>query len=272
MNSDQGILQVNVYNETIALPIENATVRIFTNDYSELLFEEHTDSSGQTPSVFLKAPPLEYSMEFGMPKPYDIYALTINADGFEPVYITGVQLLPLQTALQNVFMTPIVLDDFEAGNIDIYDHTLWGIFPPKIPEDEVKPLPDSGGLVVLPEPVIPEYVIVNLGPPSNPSAEKVWIPYKDYIKNVASSEIYSTWPIETIKANVLAINSFVLNRVYTEWYRGRGYEFTITNSTAYDQEFVYGRNIYDEISVVVDELFSTYITRPNIAQDRKSVV
>jgi hypothetical protein len=90
--------------------------------------------------------------------------------------------------------------------------------------------------------------------------------YKDYIKNVASSEIYSTWPEQTLTANILAINSLTLNRVYTEWYRSKGYNFTITSSTAFDQSFSYGRNIYQEISVLVDDLFTTYITRPNVTQ------
>ena len=90
--------------------------------------------------------------------------------------------------------------------------------------------------------------------------------FKDYIKNVASCEIYSTWPREAIKANVFAILSFTLSRVYTEWYRGKGYGFTITNSTAFDQAFSFGRNIFDEISEVVDEIFTTYISRPDLVQ------
>ena len=92
------------------------------------------------------------------------------------------------------------------------------------------------------------------------------MPFKDYIKNVACSEIYSTWPDATLRANVLAIISFVLNRVFTEWYRGKGYDFTITSSTAYDHAFVYGRNIYKSISIVVDEMFNTYITKFGIRQ------
>lgn len=87
------------------------------------------------------------------------------------------------------------------------------------------------------------------------------MPYKDYIKNVASSEIYSTWDEAAIRANVLAIQSFVLNRVFTEWYRNKGYNFTITNSTRYDQAFNYGRTIYEDISIIVDEMFTNYIKR-----------
>lgn len=90
--------------------------------------------------------------------------------------------------------------------------------------------------------------------------------YSDYIKNVASSEIYSTWPVETIKANVLAIMSFTLNRVYTEFYRNKGYEFTITSSTAFDHKWIYGRNIFTSISDIVDDIFNQYLSRPNVKQ------
>ena len=114
--------------------------------------------------------------------------------------------------------------------------------------------------------MIPEYVVVHAGRPDDPSAPDYWVPFKDYIKNVACSEIYSTWKTEAIKANVLAILSFTLNRVYTEWYRGKGYGFTITSSTAFDQSYAHGRTLFEEISVVVDDLFTTYITREGIAQ------
>jgi hypothetical protein len=133
-------------------------------------------------------------------------------------------------------------------------------------EADAKPLPPSKGFVVLPEPVVPEYVIVHAGKPADSSAADYWIPYKDYIKNVASCEIYATWPEEAIKANILAINSFTLNRVYTEWYPGKGYGFTITSSTSYDHAFTYGRNIFDQISKVVDDIFTTFITRPGVRQ------
>ena len=109
-------------------------------------------------------------------------------------------------------------------------------------------------------PVIPEYITVHLGPPSS-SAQNVTIPFADYIKNVASSEIYPTWPENAIRANILAQISFSLNRVYTEYYRSRGYDFDITKSTAYDQSFVNERDIFENISRIVDELFNDYIVR-----------
>lgn len=107
-------------------------------------------------------------------------------------------------------------------------------------------------------PYIPEYIRVSLGPPDNNSFI-VTVSYIDYIKNVASSELYPDWPYEALKANIYAIISFTLNRVFTEWYPSRGYGFDITNSTAYDQAFVNGRNFFDNISEIVDEIFNDYI-------------
>ncbi len=109
-------------------------------------------------------------------------------------------------------------------------------------------------------PYIPEYITVHLGPPDSP-AQNVTVPFNEYIKNVASSEIYPTWPESAIRANIYAQISFALNRIYTEYYRSRGYDFDITNSTAYDQSFVNGRDIFENISRIVDEIFTDYISR-----------
>ena len=114
-------------------------------------------------------------------------------------------------------------------------------------------------------PVIPETITVHLGTPSS-SAENVTVSFADYIKNVASSEIYPTWPENAIRANIYAQISYALNRVYTEWYRARGYDFDITNSTAYDQSFVKGRNIFENISEIVDEIFNDYIRRQGFVE------
>lgn len=109
-------------------------------------------------------------------------------------------------------------------------------------------------------PIIPEYITVHLGKPDQP-AQNVQVPFTEYIKNVASSEIYPTWPESAIRANIYAQLSYVLNRIYTEWYRSRGYDFDITNSTQYDQAFVQGRDIFDNISLIVDEIFNSYVVR-----------
>ncbi len=109
-------------------------------------------------------------------------------------------------------------------------------------------------------PIIPETITVHLGRPDDP-ARNVTVPFSDYIKNVASSEIYPTWPESALRANILAQISFALNRIYTEYYRSRGYDFDITNSTTIDQSFVYGRDIFENISQIVDEIFNDYIRR-----------
>ncbi|MBN7774536.1 peptidoglycan-binding protein [Clostridium aminobutyricum] len=265
--SDQGRLQVNAFALDVGKPASDASVVITSRDTNEVVDELMTDSSGQSAIIDLSAPPVDFSLEpESEVQPYSEYDVSVNLEGYEPVRLDGVQILSSTTALQNVNLRPIVRDEVQPQDIVIDPHTLWGIFPPKIPEDEVKPLPESVGFVVLPQPVIPEFVIVHEGVPTNTSARNLWIPFKDYIKNVASCEIYSTWPGASIRANVLAILSFTLNRIYTEWYRGKGFDFTITNSTAFDQAFTYGRNIYQEISLIVDELFTNFITRPDIRQ------
>lgn len=261
-----GQLQVNVYVADAGDPVQNAQVIVTRRGTTEPALQLATDSAGQTPAVELAAPPLSYSLSPDNPRPYSEYDVYCTVQGYQPVKIEGVQILPDASALQNITLRPSVVYRAPARDIYIDPHTLYGVFPPKIPEEEVKPLPEGTGLVVLPNPVIPEYMVVHLGVPADSSAQNVWIPFKDYIKNVASCEIYSTWPNQSIRANVLAILSFALNRVYTEWYRGKGYDFTITNSTAYDQAFNYGRNIFQSISLVVDEIFTTFVTRPGIRQ------
>ena len=114
-------------------------------------------------------------------------------------------------------------------------------------------------------PYVPQNITVHLGAPSS-SASNVTLPFSDYVKNVASSEIYPTWEESALRANILAIVSFALNRVYTEFYRSRGYDFDITNSTAYDQAFVNGRSDFENISRLVDELFNDYLRRPNFVE------
>lgn len=120
-------------------------------------------------------------------------------------------------------------------------------------------------MAIVIEPYIPERITVHLGPPDS-NAENVTVSFPDYVKNVASSEIYPTWEPAAIRANVLAIISFALNRVYTEYYPSRGYDFQITSSTAYDQKFIRGRNFFDSISVIVDDIFDNYLRREGVLE------
>lgn len=255
-----GILQVNLYFSNIGAPAEGVVVRVTDPYTNKLINESVTNAQGQVRNITLPAPPVEYSQEYGNPRPFNQYTVTASYPNYNEANIYNVQLFPDSLAVQNIYLLP------SYDNIIIPYPTLWGAYPPKIPETEVKRLPFPTGQIVLPEPVVPGLITVHDGRPDDTSANNYTIGFTDYIKNVASSEIYSTWPVEAIKANVLVIQSFALNRVYTEWYRGKGYGFTITNSTAYDQAFTYGRTIYREISDIVDEIFTTYISKSDLVQ------
>jgi len=264
--TDQGQLQINVTSAANRFPIDNATISISdTFEPDQTIEEVTTNSSGQSPQVTLAAPPVDYSLEAGSPRPYTEYTLRITAPGFEPVLVTGTEILPNVLAIQPVQMRPLDLGPSPSDDILIPDHTLYGDYPPKIAEPEIKPLGEDGE-IVLSRVVIPETIVVHDGAPNNASARNYYVPYKDYIKNVASSEIYATWPEATITANILAILSFTMNRVYTEFYRNRGYDFTITSSTAYDHKWIYGRNIYEDVSRIVDDIFTDYLSRPDVKQ------
>ena len=274
-----GFLTVSVINFSTNRPIKDATINIYGMDDQQnstgIVFENlKTDESGQVRGLTLPAPDVQYSLDpTSTVKPYSEYIVEVIAQGFDTVLIKGTQILTIVEALQYVPVgrpTQQTRKNNKKRQQDtIYDisaHTLWGNFPPKIPESSLKPLPPPTGFVVLDEPVVPEFIVVHDGLPEDTSAPNYWVPFRDYIKNVASSEIYSTWPDQTIYANVIAIISFTLNRVFTEWYRNKGYEFTITSSTAYDHKYVHNRNVFDNISVVVDEIFNTFIRRPPTAR------
>ena len=265
----QGYLQVDVVSDANSFPVQDADIVIArTEGPDEIIEETRTNSSGQTENLPLDAPPLELSL---LPeeteRPYAEYTIRITAPGFEPFVVSGTEVLADVTAIQGIRLRP--LSNASAGEqtetVTIPDHTLYGDYLPKIAESEIKPVIETGE-IVLSRVVVPQTVVVHDGVPTNASAANYYVPYRDYIKNVASSEIYATWPRSAIVANVLAIMSFTLNRVYTEWYRNQGYDFTITSSTAYDHKWIYGRNIFESISVVVDDIFDNYLSRPGVKQ------
>ncbi len=263
---DTGRLKISVTSSIGLIPVTDATVKISYKGMPDSIIETlNTDISGQTEEISLPSPPLEYSMEPGAEQPYSEYNIEVNAPGYEPVMVSGTEVLPDSLALQPIEMNPIEVEQEEEETIVIPDHTLYGEYPPKIPEDEIKPV-DETGEIVLSRVVIPEYVVVHDGVPSDSTAPNYYVKYKDYIKNVASSEIYATWPENAIYANILAIMSVTLNRVYTEWYRNQGYNFTITSSTAYDQKWMRGRNIFENIDYLVDTIFANYLSRPGVRQ------
>ena len=264
---DRGTLQINVTSSVNAFPVERAEISISYTGVPESTLEKiQTDSSGQTETIELAAPPEEWSLDIEEDRqPYSEYTLSIKAPGFEPVNIAGTEILANVKAIQNIQMKAADVSGEEDQVFVIPAHTLYGDYPPKIAEAEIKPVTETGE-IVLSRVVVPEYIVVHDGSPRDSTATNYYVKYKDYIKNVASSEIYATWPENTIRANVLAIMSFTLNRVYTEWYRNKGYDFTITSSTAFDHKWIPERNIFDSISVIVDELFADYLSRPNVRQ------
>ena len=198
-----GQLQINVTANLGLIPIQNATVSIsFTGEPDSTVETLTTDASGQTNTVTLKTPPLQYSLTPNSPMPYSEYTLSVTAPGYEPVIVSGVEVLPDVTAVQNIEMTPTEMTQEEEEIISIPDHTLYGDYPPKIPEDEIKPM-DESGEIVLSRVVIPEYIIVHDGVPADSTAANYYVRYRDYIKNVVSSEIYATWPESAIYANLI---------------------------------------------------------------------
>lgn len=271
-----GFLTVSVVDSTNNFPIVDATVNVYSMDtedqVSRLIFQNlKTDISGQIVGLNLEAPDLIYSQQPSDVRPYSQYIVEVIKDGYETTLINGTQILATVIAEQGIRMQPLQRSRrlYSRQNeiiIDIGPHTLWGNYPPKIPESDLKPIPPPTGFVVLDNPVVPEFVVVHDGMPEDKNAPNYWVYFKDYIKNVASSEIYSTWTRETILANVVAIISFTLNRVFTEWYRSKGYTFTITSTTAYDHKYIHERNVFDTISVAVDEIFNTFIKRPPTAR------
>lgn len=271
-----GFLTVSVIDSTTNYPIADADVNIYSvgseNQASQVIYQNlKTDISGQVVGLNLAAPDLVYSLQPSDVRPYSQYVVEVIKDGYETIIIDGTQVLATVLAQQGIRMVPRQRSKclYSRQNeivIEIGPHTLWGNYPPKIPESDLKPIPPPTGFVVLDNPVVPEFIVVHDGLPENKNAPVYWVYFKEYIKNVASSEIYSTWPAQTILANVIAIVSFTLNRVFTEWYRSKGYNFTITSTTNFDHKYIHGRNVFDTISVAVDEVFSTFIKRPPTAR------
>lgn len=266
-SSDTGNLNVIVTGTDSYSPLSSATIEIAnTGEPNRILESITTDQNGQTGYIELSAPPREYSMEPTDNQPYSEYNLKISAPGYQEGLISGVQIFSGENGLQSIVLLPSEqTPDYVYNPIVIGGHTLWEYYPPKIAEPEIKPLAESGE-IVLSRVVVPETLVVHDGVPGDSTATDYYVPYIDYIKNVACCEIYSTWPESTIEANILAIMSFTLNRVYTEWYRNKGYNFTITSSTAYDHKWIYGKTIYENISQIADRLYNRYLARPNVKQ------
>ena len=251
-----GYLQIQVRTAQSAIPLEGAQVRVL-DDEGNTLYPLTTDESGETQTVSLETVDRSFSLDPNYPGiPYEGYGVTVEAEGFQPVSITEIPIYDGQTATLPVAMVPL-----QEGQVRQIAENNITIGPPAVTmTGERNQEGSSADARVLRQVVIPNPITVHLGAPSTFAAD-VKVQFSDYVKNVASCEIYPTWPISALKANIYAIMTFAINRVYTEWYRSQGYSFDITNNTAFDQYYVPGHPIYDSISRAVDELFGEYIRR-----------
>lgn len=269
-----GKLQFQLYFGQEAYPINNANIFIIDSISGIPVFDGllTVDSSGKSQIIDLYTLDKELS-ETPNPNviPYTTYDAYIISETFRNVLIKNIEIFANTTSIQPISMLPKGRAVNEFDLIDITPHGLVKENEPstsnynsKLNSSTVETNKDSTSFL-LKKPVIPTNITIHLGTPTS-NAANVTIPFTSYIKNVASSEIYPTWPENAIKANIYAQISFTLNRIYTEWYRSRGYDFDITNSTAYDHYFVNGRNIFENISRIVDDIFNDYISRKNFVE------
>ena len=250
-----GYLITQTRTASDAVPLEGISIRIL-DDEERGIYELMTNESGETPLVSLETIDASLSQDPYYPgQPFVSYDVLAQAEGFQPIYISGVPIYEGETAILPITMIPMqeVQRNIETARITIEK--------PAVSRPEVRyqqePVEEPR---ILRQVVIPRVITVHLGSPSS-YASNIQVPFTDYIKNVASSEIYPTWPNAALRANIYAIITFALNRIYTEWYRSHGYSFDITNSTAYDQAYVYGGPVYESISRIVDEIFNEYVRR-----------
>lgn len=251
-----GYLQVQTRTAQEAIPLDGVSVRIL-DDESNTLYRLTTDESGQTPPVALETIDRSFSQNPNyLGQPYANYGVQIEAEGFQPVSVTEIPIFDQETATLPVTLTPL---QEGAAPRQAPENIIIG--PPAAAGKEARNQEGStADSRILRQVAIPNPITVHLGAPGSYAAN-VEVPFSDYVKNVASSEVYPTWPENALRANIYAIMTFALNRVYTEWYKSQGYSYDITNSTAYDQYYVPGRPIYESISRIVDELFGEYARR-----------
>ena len=253
-----GYLTMQARTAHEALPLQGVQVTVL-DDEQNRIYELTTDENGETRRVSLETMDKRYSQDENFTgTPYITYNVFAQAEGFDSVSVSEIPIFDGQSAILPLVLVPI------SGQRQGGMQTEIMVGAPAVAmEGEREPegdLQSGESPQVLRQVAIPNPITVHLGTP-NSAASNVQVSFPDYVKNVASSEIYPTWPEASLRANIYAMITFALNRVYPEWYRAQGYSFDITNSTSYDQYFVYGRPIYDSISRVVDQIFNEYVRR-----------
>lgn len=250
-----GYLTVQARTAHDAVPIANVYIQI-VDHAKNIIYEMTTDGNGETQVVPLETIDKSFSLnQYYTGIPYFSYSVFAQKAGFNTISVVDIPILDGETAILPIALVPMQERQTSPEQTNIYVGK-----PAVAMQGARKQEGPMAAPYVLRQVVIPNPITVHMGAPSA-YASNVQVSFSDYVKNVASSEIYPTWPDAALRANIYAIITFALNRIYTEWYRNQGYNFDITNSTAYDQYFVYGRPIYDSISKIVDEIFNEYVRR-----------
>ncbi len=256
-----GFLQVKVSTQS-ALPVENALIKIIDSKTMQVLDEytTYTDISGNTQKLELDTIDKSLSQNPDETEiPYKNYNVSIEKNGFIIGEIIGLQIFDGILSIQNIDLLPRPVNYGNNYEMESYKGEPEQLFK----TEEFLQEGITGR--VLPSVVIPEYITVHLGKPDE-DVQDVRVPFVTYLKSVAASEIYPTWPTESLKANILAQCTFALNRIYTEWYKSKGYNFDITSSTSYDQKYIHNRNTFESTDEIVEEFFDNYVSK-NFAKD-----
>ena len=252
-----GYLTMQARTAHDAVPLQGVRITVL-DDEQNRVYELRTDENGETRRVPLETVDKRFSLNPDFTgTPFVTYNVLAQAEGFNSVYVSDIPVYDGESAVLPIMLVPM------QGQQGREVQTQIPVGAPAVSmtgERNQEGAPEGEEPYVLRQVVIPNPITVHLGTPAS-SASNVQVSFPDYVKNVASSEIYPTWPEAALRANIYAIITFALNRVYTAWYRSKGYPFDITNSTAYDQAFVYGRPIYSSISRIVDQIFNEYVRR-----------
>ena len=287
-----GKLKIQCYLEDTYIPIEGVNVEVTSSDedfnHIGKIVEKCTNSEGNINGIELDLDDCTTEK-----RPYGIFNIMLTKKGYKQHCIKGIQIFEGITSIQKCHLEKGMNSDCSCSHITIPEHkhvsqscskcndnlkyniklkeeTIKNDYKEEKNKDKKKSKKKckcksskKHGYRVLDSVVVPSVITVHSGSPTNTAAPNHTVNFTDYIKNVASSEIYPSWNVDAIRANVYCIVSFVLSRVYSEWYPSKGYNFDITNDTAYDQAFVFGRNTFDTVDTIVDQLFNVYIRRDN---------
>ena len=250
-----GTLRIQTFAARQSAPMEGVTVAVQGDGFTLHCI---TDATGSAADIPVEAPACTLSLdEDNTIRPYAVVSLTAAKSGYRTVRIEGIQIFAGQITLAQPAMIPVTEEgkDIPDAPIVIPPHPLFAGSGGSGAQPVENCVPR-----VLDKVIIPKNITVHLGKPAA-SARNVTVSFRDYIANVASSEVYPTWPEQALRANIHCQISLALNRIYTEWYPSKGYTFNITNSTSYDQYYVHGRTVFDVMVRITDDIFNTYLRK-----------